>query len=149
MIRGVVLQVSLFTITSPNTVNILWQLPQLVLITVAEIMFSITGLVFSYSQVISQLQVKYLHVRGANYLLNVTKSQWQGYFFGFTYHIMMCRFNYWFRKWSGTIHHFRFNMAAKFLSPISISVAPWRDITQTDITVLKCITGQTFDRIRF
>lgn len=61
------LQVSLFTITSPNTVNILWQLPQILVITVAEIMFSITGLEFSYSQVISQLQVKYPHVRGAKY----------------------------------------------------------------------------------
>ncbi|XP_039286060.1 peptide transporter family 2 isoform X2 [Nilaparvata lugens] len=40
----------LYTITSPNTVHILWQLPQILVLTAAEIMFSITGLEFSYSQ---------------------------------------------------------------------------------------------------
>ncbi|KAK0397595.1 hypothetical protein QR680_002184 [Steinernema hermaphroditum] len=33
-----------------NTVNILWQLPQITVITIAEILFSITGYDFSYSQ---------------------------------------------------------------------------------------------------
>ncbi|RZF40266.1 hypothetical protein LSTR_LSTR014420 [Laodelphax striatellus] len=40
----------LYTTTSPNTVHILWQLPQILVLTAAEIMFSITGLEFSYSQ---------------------------------------------------------------------------------------------------
>lgn len=34
-----------------NDVNIAWQIPQYALITVGEVMFSITGLEFSYSQV--------------------------------------------------------------------------------------------------
>ena len=34
-----------------NNVHILWQIPQYVLITAGEVMFSITGLEFSYSQV--------------------------------------------------------------------------------------------------
>jgi solute carrier family 15 oligopeptide transporter 1 len=33
-----------------NSVNILWQLPQLFVITVGEILFAVTGLEFSYSQ---------------------------------------------------------------------------------------------------
>ncbi|MFH4976393.1 hypothetical protein AB6A40_003102 [Gnathostoma spinigerum] len=37
-------------IVRPNTVNILWQLPQLTIITFGEILISITGLEFSYSQ---------------------------------------------------------------------------------------------------
>lgn len=35
-----------------NNVHIAWQIPQYVLITAGEVMFSITGLEFSYSQVI-------------------------------------------------------------------------------------------------
>jgi len=37
-------------LTQPNSVHILWLLPQIFVITVGEIMFSITGLEFSYSQ---------------------------------------------------------------------------------------------------
>ncbi|XP_046663952.1 peptide transporter family 1-like [Homalodisca vitripennis] len=40
----------LFTLTPPNSVHILWQLPQIIVISAAEIMFSITGLEFSYSK---------------------------------------------------------------------------------------------------
>ncbi|KAF8786290.1 Solute carrier family 15 member 2 like protein [Argiope bruennichi] len=40
----------------PNSVHILWQIPQLVIITVGEVMFSITGLDFSYSQAPSSLK---------------------------------------------------------------------------------------------
>ncbi|XP_014252381.1 peptide transporter family 1-like [Cimex lectularius] len=40
----------LLTITEPNSVNMLWQLPQYVIITFAEIMFSITGIEFSFTQ---------------------------------------------------------------------------------------------------
>ncbi|KAG8522004.1 Solute carrier family 15 member 2 [Galemys pyrenaicus] len=34
----------------PNTISIAWQLPQYALVTAAEVMFSVTGLEFSYSQ---------------------------------------------------------------------------------------------------
>jgi dipeptide/tripeptide permease len=37
--------------TSPNTISMLWQLPQYVVITVAEIMFSVTLLSFVFSEV--------------------------------------------------------------------------------------------------
>ncbi|KAJ8937546.1 hypothetical protein NQ318_002763 [Aromia moschata] len=41
---------STVTVTKPNSVHMLWLLPQYFIITAAEIMFSITGLEFSYSQ---------------------------------------------------------------------------------------------------
>ncbi|XP_057379153.1 solute carrier family 15 member 1-like [Daphnia carinata] len=37
-------------VTPPNSVNILWLLPQYFVVTVGEVMFSVTGLSFSYSQ---------------------------------------------------------------------------------------------------
>jgi solute carrier family 15 oligopeptide transporter 1 len=39
-----------YTLTVPNSVHILWLLPQYIVITVGEVLFSITGLEFSYSQ---------------------------------------------------------------------------------------------------
>ncbi|KAF4526610.1 hypothetical protein B566_EDAN006426 [Ephemera danica] len=41
---------NLEAITSPNTVNIFWQIPQYIVITSGEIMFSITGLEFAFTQ---------------------------------------------------------------------------------------------------
>lgn len=37
-------------LTTPNTVHIFWLLPQIIIITTGEIMFSITGIEFAYSQ---------------------------------------------------------------------------------------------------
>jgi len=38
------------TLTTPNSVHIFWLLPQIFVITIGEIMFSVTGLEFSFSQ---------------------------------------------------------------------------------------------------
>jgi solute carrier family 15 (oligopeptide transporter), member 1 len=43
-------------ITEENTVYIMWLLPQFIVMTAAEIMFSITSLQFSYTQVPLQLE---------------------------------------------------------------------------------------------
>ncbi|VDK43665.1 unnamed protein product [Anisakis simplex] len=40
----------LYTVVRPNSVNMLWQLPQFFVITLGEVLFSVTGLEFSYSQ---------------------------------------------------------------------------------------------------
>ena len=37
-------------LTTPNIVHMFWLLPQIIIITVGEIMFSITGIEFAYSQ---------------------------------------------------------------------------------------------------
>lgn len=47
---------NLITVTPPNSVHMLWLLPQYIIITAAEIMFSITGLEFSFTQVSSFMQ---------------------------------------------------------------------------------------------
>ncbi|KAH8295973.1 hypothetical protein KR018_012557, partial [Drosophila ironensis] len=41
---------NMLNVIVPGTVNILWQLPQIVVMTMAEIMFSVTGLEFSFTQ---------------------------------------------------------------------------------------------------
>ncbi|CAG7786494.1 unnamed protein product [Allacma fusca] len=43
-------RIKLFTTVEPNSVHMLWLLPQYIIMTVAEVMFSVTGLEFSYSQ---------------------------------------------------------------------------------------------------
>ncbi|EDW82858.1 uncharacterized protein Dwil_GK24928, isoform A [Drosophila willistoni] len=43
-------QFKMFEVVSPRSISILWQLPQIVVMTAAEIMFSVTGLEFSFTQ---------------------------------------------------------------------------------------------------
>lgn len=38
------------TVTEPNSVHMLWLIPQFVVITAAEVMFSVTGLEFAFTQ---------------------------------------------------------------------------------------------------
>ncbi|KAG5683602.1 hypothetical protein PVAND_012875 [Polypedilum vanderplanki] len=42
--------VNVFTITEPNSISILWLIPQYFCVTLAEVMFAVTGLEFSYTQ---------------------------------------------------------------------------------------------------
>lgn len=44
------MQLKLHEITSPNTVHMCWLIPQYIVMTAAEVMFSVTGLAFAYSQ---------------------------------------------------------------------------------------------------
>merc|ERR1719220_491601 len=44
------------TLTTPNSIHILWQFPQYFIITASEVMFSVTGLEFSYSQAPSSMK---------------------------------------------------------------------------------------------
>ena len=39
-----------YMLTTPNIIHMLWLLPQIIIITVGEILFSITGIEFAYSQ---------------------------------------------------------------------------------------------------
>lgn len=38
------------TLAEPNSIHMLWLIPQYVVITLGEVMFSVTGLEFSFSQ---------------------------------------------------------------------------------------------------
>ena len=49
-----------FLVTKENSVHMLWLIPQFFVITVGEIMFSITALEFSYSQVILKMSCLYV-----------------------------------------------------------------------------------------
>lgn len=42
--------ISVHTVVRANTISMLWQLPQFFIITLGEVLFSVTGLEFSYSQ---------------------------------------------------------------------------------------------------
>ncbi|XP_054012778.1 peptide transporter family 1 isoform X1 [Hylaeus anthracinus] len=42
--------VNIVTVTEPNSMHILWQIPQYILITFGEVMFSVTGLEFAFTQ---------------------------------------------------------------------------------------------------
>lgn len=44
------LELNTHVITSPNSVHMLWLIPQYVIMTAGEVMFSVTGLEFAYSQ---------------------------------------------------------------------------------------------------
>ena len=44
------LELKIHEITMPNSVHMLWLIPQYVVMTAAEVMFSVTGLEFAYSQ---------------------------------------------------------------------------------------------------
>ncbi|KAM3724786.1 Peptide transporter [Dirofilaria immitis] len=48
--------INLYTVVRPNTVNMLWQLPQFFVITIGEVLLSVTGLEFSYSQASSNMK---------------------------------------------------------------------------------------------
>lgn len=40
----------IITVTTPNTMHMMWLLPQYIIITMAEVMFSVTGLQFAFTQ---------------------------------------------------------------------------------------------------
>lgn len=61
------LDVTYFEDIAPNTVHMAWQIPQYFLLTCGEIMFSVTGLEFSYSQAPSNMK----SVLQAGWLLTV------------------------------------------------------------------------------
>ena len=56
------MRVNMFTLTTPNSIHILWQFPQYFVITASEVMFSVTGLEFSYSQVSTNQNQEHSHV---------------------------------------------------------------------------------------
>lgn len=42
--------IDLATVTNPNSIHMLWQLPQYILLALGEVAYSATGIEFSYSQ---------------------------------------------------------------------------------------------------
>ncbi|CAL8070265.1 unnamed protein product [Orchesella dallaii] len=56
-----------YVITQPNSIHMLWLIPQFVIITVGEVMFSVTGLQFAFSQAPSSMK----SVLQASWLLTV------------------------------------------------------------------------------
>merc|ERR1719309_850654 len=68
-----------FILTNPNSIHIFWLIPQYIVITISEIMISITGLEFSYSQapesMKSVLQAAWLlTVAGGNIIVIIVAS---------------------------------------------------------------------------
>ncbi|NXR76575.1 S15A1 protein, partial [Pycnonotus jocosus] len=61
------LNIKYFEDMAPNTVHMAWQIPQYFLLTIAEVLFSVTGLEFSYSQAPSNMKA----VLQAGWLLTV------------------------------------------------------------------------------
>jgi len=61
-------EAQLLTLTDPNSIHIFWLIPQYVVITFSEIMVSVTGLEFSYSQAPDSMKA----VLQAGWLLTVT-----------------------------------------------------------------------------
>ncbi|XP_074032360.1 peptide transporter family 1 isoform X3 [Leptinotarsa decemlineata] len=89
--RGEIAFAKLYTMSVPNTVNILWQIPQYFLISVAEIMFGVAGLEFSFTQAPRSMKTVtiagwYLSVAVGNFLviiitqLNMFRSQAHEFF---------------------------------------------------------------------
>ncbi|CAG9821729.1 unnamed protein product [Phaedon cochleariae] len=83
--------VKLYTMSMPNTINILWQVPQYFLISLAEIMFGVAGLEFSFTQAPRSMKTVtiagwYLSVAFGNLLviiitqLNMFRSQAHEFF---------------------------------------------------------------------
>ncbi|XP_063920030.1 peptide transporter family 1-like [Zophobas morio] len=81
----------LYVMSQPNTINILWLLPQYFLISVAEILFGVSGLEFSFTQAPKSMKTVtiagwYLSVAIGNFLVilitqaNLFKSQAQEFF---------------------------------------------------------------------
>uniref|UniRef100_A0A0P5NN81 Oligopeptide transporter 1 n=1 Tax=Daphnia magna TaxID=35525 RepID=A0A0P5NN81_9CRUS len=68
-------------VTPPNSVNILWLLPQYFVVTVGEVMFSVAGLTFSYSQaptsMKSVMQSIWLLVNAFGNLIDIIVIQFQ------------------------------------------------------------------------